>query len=121
MGASLQARAVAIVLVCAVAFLIPLKVAAAESGAPAHSRETAVAQLQLPQLPQLPNLAAPAADWREWDSFFTFIVGHVGQDLSGNLRDALAEAFLDSRYELSSFVAQLGAGQNPVPQLFTNA
>jgi hypothetical protein len=76
------------------------------------------AAFQLPQLPQLPGLGGPSADWRQWDSFFTFIVKRFGQDVSGDLRDSLAEAFLDTRYELTATVARLGAGQNPVPQLF---
>ena len=60
------------------------------------------------------------ADWRQWDAFFTFIVKRFGQDLSGDLRDSLGAAFLDSRYELSATVASLSAGENPVPQLFLN-
>ncbi|MGH7825842.1 MAG: transglycosylase SLT domain-containing protein [Candidatus Binatia bacterium] len=70
------------------------------------------------QLPQLPGLAGPAADWQQWDSFFTFVVKRFGQDISGELRDSLAEAFLDSRYGLTDALARFGAGQNPVPQLF---
>ncbi len=76
------------------------------------------AAFQLPQLPQLPGLGGPSADWRQWDSFFTFIVKRFGQDVSGELRDTLGEAFLDPRYELTATVARLGPGQNPVPQLF---
>jgi len=79
------------------------------------------AAFQLPQLPQLPGLGGPSADWRQWDSFFTFIVKRFGQDVSGELRDTLGEAFLDSRYELTSTVARLGPGQNPVPQLFLDS
>jgi hypothetical protein len=79
-----------------------------------------VAQLQLPQLPQLPSLGGAAADWRQFDSFFTFVVRRLGQDLSGDLRESLGEAFLDARYELTDAVAALRAGQNPVPQLFIN-
>jgi Transglycosylase SLT domain len=71
------------------------------------------------QLPQLPGLSGPSADWRQWDSFFTFIVKQFGQDLSGDLKDSLGEAFLDSRYELTSAVAP-GKGGNPVPELFLN-
>jgi hypothetical protein len=70
------------------------------------------------QLPQLPGLSGPSADWRQWDSFFTFVVKRFGQDLSGDLRDSLGEAFLDSRYELTSVIALSGPGQNPVPELF---
>ena len=57
------------------------------------------AAFQLPELPKLPGLGGGSADWRQWDSFFTFIVKRVGQDVSGDLRDSLGEAFLDSRYE----------------------
>lgn len=78
------------------------------------------AAFQLPELPKLPGLGGASADWRQWDSFFTFIVKRVGQDVSGDLRDSLGEAFLDSRYELSATVARLGGGQNPVPELFLN-
>ena len=78
------------------------------------------AALQLPELPKLPSLAGPSADWRQWDSFFTFIVKRLGQDLSGDLKDSLGEAFLDSRYELTATVTRLGGQQNPVPQLFLN-
>jgi Transglycosylase SLT domain len=78
------------------------------------------AAFQLPELPKLPGLGGGSADWRQWDSFFTFIVKRVGQDVSGDLRDSLGEAFLDSRYELTATVARLGGGQNPVPQLFLN-
>jgi hypothetical protein len=73
------------------------------------------------QLPQLPGLTGPSADWRQWDSFFTFIVKRLGQDVSGELRSSLGEAFLDSRYELTHTWSRLGSGQNPVPQLFVNA
>ena len=79
------------------------------------------AAFQLPQLPQLPGLGGPSADWRQWDSFFTFIVKRFGQDVSGELRDTLGEAFLDPRYELTATVARLGPGQNPVPQLFLDS
>ena len=37
--------------------------------------------------------------------------------MSGDLKDSLGEAFLDSRYELTSAIASSG-GQNPVPELF---
>jgi hypothetical protein len=71
------------------------------------------AAFQLPELPKLPSLGGGSADWRQWDSFFTFVVKRVGQDVSGDLRDSLGEAFLDSRYELTATVARLGGGQNP--------
>ncbi|MET0502288.1 MAG: transglycosylase SLT domain-containing protein [Candidatus Binatia bacterium] len=70
------------------------------------------------QLPQLPGLSGPSADWRQLDSFFTFVVKRFGQDLTGDLRDSLGEAFLDSRYELTTAIVPAGAGQNPVPELF---
>jgi Transglycosylase SLT domain len=77
--------------------------------------ELRVAQFQLPQLP---GLSGPPADWRQWDAFFTFVVKRFGQDVSGDLRDQLGEAFLDSRYELTSTLARLPSGQDPVPDLF---
>ncbi len=66
-------------------------------------------------------MTAPSPDWRQWDSFFTFIVKRLDQDVSGELRSSLGEAFLDSRYELTHTWSRLGGGQNPVPQLFVNA
>ncbi len=69
------------------------------------------------QLPQLPRLSGPSADWRQWDSFFTFVVKRFGRDLSGDLKESLGSAFLDSRYELTNAVAP-GKGGNPVPELF---
>jgi hypothetical protein len=86
-----------------------------------HANEAKPPELKLAaafQLPQLPGLSGPSADWRQWDSFFTFVVKRFGQDLRGDLRDSLGEAFLDSRYELTSVIALSGAGQNPVPELF---
>lgn len=94
--------------------------AAIEAKESAKPEGQVVAQFQLPQLPQIPGLAGPAADWRQFDSFFTFVVKRFGQDVSGDLRDSLGAAFLDTRYELSSTVARLGPGENPVPQLFLN-
>jgi Transglycosylase SLT domain len=78
------------------------------------------AAFQLPQVPGLSSLSGPSADWRQWDSFYTFVVKRFGQDLSGNLKDSLGDAFLDSRYELTSAVAP-GRGGNPVPQLFLSS
>ena len=72
------------------------------------------------QLPQLPGLGGPSADWRQYDSFFTFVVKRFGQDLGGDLKDSLGDAFLDSRYELTSTVARVGGG-NPVPELFVSS
>jgi hypothetical protein len=73
------------------------------------------------ELPKLPGLSGQVADWRQWDSFFTFIVKRFGQDLSGDLRDSLGEAFLDSRYELTNSVAPSKGGGNPVPELFVSS
>src|SRR5690242_16062873 len=78
------------------------------------------AAFQLPQLPQVPGLSTltgPSADRRQFDSFFTFVVKRFGDDVPANLKDPLGDAFLDSRYELTSAVAP-GQGGNPVPQLF---
>jgi hypothetical protein len=74
---------------------------------------------QLPKVPGLPSLTGPSADWRQFDSFFTFVVKRFGDDVPGNLKDSLGDAFLDSRYELTSAVAP-GRGGNPVPELFIN-
>jgi Transglycosylase SLT domain len=74
---------------------------------------------QLPKVPGLPTLTGPSADWRQFDSFFTFVVKRFGDDVPGNLKDSLGDAFLDSRYELTSAVAP-GRGGNPVPDLFVN-
>ena len=72
------------------------------------------------QLPQVPGLsAAPSADWQQWDAFFTFIVKRFGQDVPANLKDAVGDVFLDSRYELSSLIGSAQAS-NPVPELFLN-
>jgi hypothetical protein len=72
------------------------------------------------ELPKLPGISGQAADWRQWDSFFTFVVKRFGQDVSGDLKDSLGAAFLDSRYELNNAIAP-GKGGNPVPDLFLNA
>ena len=77
------------------------------------------AAFQLPQLPGLPSLTGPSADWRQFDAFFTFVVKRFGEDVPPALQDSLADAFLDSRYELTSAVAP-GRGGNPVPQLFVD-
>jgi soluble lytic murein transglycosylase-like protein len=81
------------------------------------------AAFELPKLPTkvpgLPSLTGPSADWRQFDSFLTFVVKRVGEYVPGNLKDSLADAFLDSRYELTSAIAP-GKGGNPVPQLFSN-
>jgi len=69
------------------------------------------------QVPQLPGLGGAAVDWRQLDAFLTFIVKRFGQEIPADLRESLAEAFLDSRYELTNFVELASAGQNPVPQM----
>jgi hypothetical protein len=74
---------------------------------------------QLPQVPGVPSLTGPSADWRQFDSFFTFVVKRFGEDVPANLKDLLGDAFLDSRYELTSAIAP-GKGGNPVPELFIN-
>jgi len=71
------------------------------------------------ELPKLPSLSGASVDWRQWDSFFTFVVKQFGQEISGDVKDSLADVFLDSRYELTSSIAP-GQGGNPVPQLFLN-
>jgi len=89
----------------------------------ANDGKTSQAEVQLAaafQLPQLPGSPGPSADWREWDSFFTFVVKRFGQDVPEGLKDSLGDAFLDSRYELTSAIAP-GQGGNPVPELFLNA
>jgi hypothetical protein len=72
------------------------------------------------ELPKLPGVSGQAADWHQWDSFFTFVVKRFGQNVSGDLKDSLGAAFLDSRYELNNAIAP-GKGGNPVPDLFLNA
>jgi hypothetical protein len=72
------------------------------------------------ELPKIPGVSGGAADWRQWDSFFTFVVKRFGQNVSGDLKDSLGGAFLDSRYELNNAIAP-GKGGNPVPDLFLNA
>src|SRR5258705_10049335 len=74
---------------------------------------------QLPKVPGLPSLTGPSADWRQFDSFFTFVVKRFGDDVPGNLKDSLGDAFLDSRYELTSAIGP-GKGGNPVRELFIN-
>ncbi len=72
------------------------------------------------QLPQFPGSAAASADWRQWDSFLTFVVKQFGQDVPASLKDSVGDAFLDSRYELTSAIAP-GQSGNPVPELFLSA
>jgi hypothetical protein len=94
---------------------------AQQAGASDGKRSAAKIQLAAGfQLPQLPGASGPSVDWRQWDSFFTFVVKRFGQDVPGGLKDSLGDAFLDSRYELTSAIAP-GKGGNPVPELFLNA
>ena len=108
-------------LVHAAALLLGLLISGAHADASNNTGQVQfAAAFQLPQLPQVPGLPAltgPSADWRQFDSFFTFVVKRFGDDVPANLKDPLGDAFLDSRYELTSAVAP-GQGGNPVPQLF---
>jgi hypothetical protein len=113
----LFARATSLAVAMLLPTVMPPPLAAKDD---AKSPTQFAAAFQLPELPRLPGLGGPSADWRQWDSFFTFVVKRVGQDIPGNLRDSLAEAFLNSRYELTNLAVRAGAGQNPVPQLFLN-
>src|ERR1043166_6008514 len=104
------------------AFLLLFIFPGGQAYAHQDSREIQLAAaFELPQLPKVPGLPSgltgPSADWRQFDSFFTFVVKRFGDDVPGNLKDSLGDAFLDSRYELTSAVAP-GRGGNPVPQLF---
>ena len=105
----------------AAALLLGLLISGAHADASNNTGQVQfAAAFQLPQLPQIPGLPAltgPSADWRQFDSFFTFVVKRFGDDVPANLKDPLGDAFLDSRYELTSAVAP-GQGGNPVPQLF---
>ena len=92
---------------------------AAAGAAQNHPDRQLAAAFQLPQLPGLPSLTGPSADWRQFDAFFTFVVKRFGEDVPPGLKDSLSDAFLDSRYELTSAVAP-GRGGNPVPQLFVD-
>jgi len=94
----------------AILWLIARPIDAGEGAKP----EVRLAQFQVPQLP---GLGGAAVDWRQLDAFLTFIVKRFGQEIPADLRESLAEAFLDSRYELTNFVELASAGQNPVPQM----
>ena len=103
------------------ALLVVFLISDGQTAAAKDSQEVQLAAVfELPQLPKgLPSLTGPSADWRQFDSFFTFVVKRFGDDVPANLKDSLGEAFLDSRYELTSAVAP-GKGGNPVPELFVN-
>ena len=105
-----------------VAFLLAVfLISNGQADAASNSREVQLAAAfqvpQLPKVPGLPALTGPSADWRQFDSFFTFVVKRFGDDVPASLKDSLGEAFLDSRYELTSAIAP-GKGGNPVPELF---
>ena len=51
--------------------------------------------------------------------FCRVVLKRFGEDVPPTLQDSLADAFLDSRYELTSAVAP-GRGGDPVPQLFVD-
>ncbi|TMA08165.1 MAG: lytic transglycosylase domain-containing protein [Deltaproteobacteria bacterium] len=87
---------------------------------PIDARDTAKAEVRLAaqlQLTQLLGLGGAPVDWRQWDAFLTFVVKRFGQEIPPDLRESLAETFLDLRYELTDVVALASGGQNPVPQL----
>jgi hypothetical protein len=101
--------------------LLVFQISGGQADASENSREMQLAAAfqvpQLPKAPSLPSLTGPSADWRQFDAFFTFVVKRVGDNVPASLKDSLGEAFLDSRYELTSAIAP-GKGGNPVPQLF---
>jgi hypothetical protein len=100
--------------------IVVFMISDAQAGASKTSPDLQLAAaFQLPQIPGLSSLTGPSADWRQFDSFFTFVVKRFGEDVPGNLKDSLGDAFLDSRYELTSAIAP-GKGGNPVPELFLN-
>ena len=94
-----------------------------QADAAGNSREVQLAAAfelpQLPKVPGLPSLTGPSADWRQFDAFSTFVVKRFADNVPASLKDSLGEAFLDSRYELTSAIAP-GKGGNPVPELFIN-
>jgi len=100
----------------ALAFVFDAQVSAAENSPEFQF----AAAFELPKVPGLPSLTGASADWRQFDSFFTFVVKRFGDDVPGNLKESLSDAFLDSRYELTSAIAP-GKGGNPVPELFINS
>jgi len=94
-------------------FAVPLQ------GAENSPEMQLAASFELPKVPGLPSLTGPSADWRQFDAFFTFVVKRFGDDVPATLKDSLGDAFLDSRYELTSAIMP-GRGGNPVPELFVN-
>jgi hypothetical protein len=68
------------------------------------------------------ELAAWTARLDRWDAFLTFVVKHVARDVPDELREALVDLLLDSRYELLEALAPPAAGApDPVPRLFAHA
>jgi transglycosylase-like protein with SLT domain len=68
------------------------------------------------------ELAAWEARLDRWDAFLTFVVKHLARDVPVELRGALADLLLDSRYELLAALAPPAAGApDPVPALFVRA
>ena len=115
-----RSRSLSLVLFVAQILLTPAFV----FGGPAHAAQNSpelqlAAAFELPKIPGLPSLTGPSADWRQFDAFFTFVVKRFGDDVPANLKDSLSDAFLDTRYELTSAIAP-GKGGNPVPELFIN-
>jgi len=77
----------------------------------AKAKEVQLAALALP--------SASRADWQQWDSFLTFAVKRLAQELRPEQRDQMAEAFLDSRYQLTQIVSS--GASDPVPRLFLDS
>jgi hypothetical protein len=84
-----------------------------------HAKEPDLSLAATFELPKIPGVSRQAADWRQFDAFFTFVVKRFGDDVPANLKESVVDAFLDSRYELTSAIAP-GRGGDPVPQLFVN-
>jgi hypothetical protein len=96
---------------CLVSATLVLWVGSGWSARSAERAEMQVAALALPTGPQ--------GDWRQWDAFFTNVIKKLGADFRPELRDRLAETFLDARYQLTSALSSGAA--DPVPQLFADA
>jgi hypothetical protein len=96
---------------CLLSAALVLWVGSGGSARSAERAETQVAALALPTGPQ--------ADWRQWDAFLTNVIKKLGADFRPELRDRLAETFLDARYQLTSALSSGAA--DPVPQLLKQA
>jgi hypothetical protein len=84
-----------------------------EPNPPAPSSEPALSEAEL---------AAWTARLDRWDAFLTFVVKYVARDVPDELRRALVDLLLDSRYEVLEALAPPTAGApDPVPGLFTRA